>query len=134
MIKDDNILFFFNSLRSEFHEPMDLQLDYWTMTSRDDKETGSGVTGLSGLVNIVESQKDSRKSVPGSCYGDSGTKASIKTSIWQMQIQRLGVQSVSDQPTFTMQYYLKEKKSKGKFRLNRYILRNNNEVSINQFN
>ena len=102
--------------RSEFVEPMDLQLDYWMMTCKDEKETGSGGVGLSGLANIVDSSQklESRKSVPGSGYGDGGTKASIKNSIWRMQIQRLGVQSVSDQPTFSMQYYLKEKKSKGK--------------------
>ena len=99
---------------------MDLQLDYWMMSCKDEKESGSGVVGLSGLANIVDSsqKQDSRKSVPGSGYGDSGTKASIKTSIWRMQIQRLGVQSVSDQPTFSMQYYLKEKKSKGTLAIN----------------
>ena len=95
---------------------MDLQLDYWMMLSKDEKESSSSVVGLGGLANIVDSSQkpESRKSVPGSGYGDGGSKASIKTSIWRMQIQRLGVQSVSDQPTFSMQYWLKEKKSKGK--------------------
>ena len=94
---------------------MDLQLDYWMTFTKDEKESSSGVVGLI-QANIVDSsqKQESRKSVPGSGYGDSGTKASIKTSIWRMQIQRLGVQSVSDQPTFSMQYWLKEKKSKGK--------------------
>ena len=94
---------------------MDLQLDYWMLLSKDEKESSSSVVGLGGLANIVDSSQkpESRKSVPGSGYGDGGSKASIKTSIWRMQIQRLGVQSVSDQPTFSMQYWLKEKKSKG---------------------
>ena len=94
---------------------MDLQLDYWMMSSKDEKEASSGVVSLSGLGNIGDSGQKSefKKSGPGSGYGDSGAKASIKTSIWRMQIQRLGVQSVSDQPTFSMQYWLKEKKSKG---------------------
>ena len=94
---------------------MDLQLDYWMMSSKDEKEASSGVVSLRGLGNIGDSGQKSefKKSGPGSGYGDSGAKASIKTSIWRMQIQRLGVQSVSDQPTFSMQYWLKEKKSKG---------------------
>jgi hypothetical protein len=98
---------------------MDLQLDYWMMLSKDEKEPSSGIVSLSGLGNIGDSSQksDFKKSGPGSGYGDCGSKASIKTSIWRMQIQRLGVQSVSDQPTFSMQYWLKEKKSKAVMRL-----------------
>ena len=98
-----SLSFYFDSIRSEFNEPMDLQLDYWMMLSKDEKESSSSVVGLGGLANIVDSSQkpESRKSVPGSGYGDGGSKASIKTSIWRMQIQRLGVQSVSDQPTFS---------------------------------
>ena len=98
---------------------MDLQLDYWVMSYKDEKESSSGVVSLGGLGSIGDSSQkpEFRKSGIGSGYGDCGTKASIKTSIWRMQIQRLGVQSVSDQPTFSMQYWLKEKKSKGKTNL-----------------
>ena len=94
---------------------MDLQLDYWMITSKDDKDIGSGVVSLSGLGSIGDSSQKSeaKRGGAGSAYGDSGAKASIKTSIWRMQIHRLGVQSVADQPTFSMQYWLKEKKSKG---------------------
>ena len=94
---------------------MDLQLDYWMTSTKEEKETSSGVVSLSGLSNIGDSSQklEFKKSGPGSGYGDGGSKASIKTSIWRMQVQRLGVQSVSDQPTFSMQYWLKEKKSKG---------------------
>ena len=113
--------------RSEFNEPMDLQLDYWVMSSKDEKESGSSIVSLGGLGSIGDSSQkpEFRKSAPASGYGDGGAKSSIKTSIWRMQIQRLGVQSVSDQPAFSMQYWLKEKKSKGTLictRNNGYIL------------
>ena len=46
-----------------------------------------------------------------------GGKASIKTSIWFMQVMKLGVANTSagEQPTFTMHYWLKEKKQKSKY-------------------
>ena len=48
-----------------------------------------------------------------------GGKASIKTSIWFMQVMKLGVANTSagEQPTFTMHYWLKEKKQKSKYKL-----------------
>jgi hypothetical protein len=84
-----------------------------------DRETGSGVVSLGGLGSIGDSSQkpESKRGGAGSGYGDGGAKASIKTSIWRMQIHRLGVQSVADQPTFSMQYWLKEKKSKAVMRL-----------------
>ena len=92
---------------------MDLQLDYWMISSKEEKELG--VVSLGGLGSIGDSgqKSESKRGGTGSGYGDSGAKASIKTSIWRMQIHRLGVQSIADQPTFSMQYWLKEKKSKG---------------------
>ena len=92
---------------------MDLQLDYWMISSKEEKELG--VVSLGGLGSIGDSgqKSESKRGGAGSGYGDSGAKASIKTSIWRMQIHRLGVQSIADQPTFSMQYWLKEKKSKG---------------------
>ena len=45
-----------------------------------------------------------------------GGKASIKTSVWFMQVMKLGVANTSaDQQTFTMHYWLKEKKQKSKY-------------------
>ena len=121
------ILLFLCFKRSEFSEPMDLQLDYWMVSSKEDKEPGSSsgvVVGLSGLGSLTgggdsgqksESKRSGGASGGGSSGGDTGSKASIKSSIWRMQIHRLGVlsSSTADQPTFSMQYWLKEKKSKG---------------------
>ena len=53
-----------------------------------------------------------------------GGKASIKTSIWFMQVMKLGVANTSagEQPTFTMHYWLKEKKQKSKLKIWNFLL------------
>ena len=109
-------------------EPIDLQLDYWTvgdpavgsMSGQDDRsERSSGLSSLSGSVSKRSGlegslRSDSRKGGGGGGEAGGG-KASIKTSIWFMQVLRLGVPSNSgEQPTFAMHYWLKEKKQKSK--------------------
>ena len=116
-------------------EAMDLQLDYWTnLVELTNTNTGGG--GSSGDF-VTDGGSGSKQKLVGSASipcgssiaeaGGSGggggvegpnIKFSIKSSIWFMQIARLGMEHASNthpnhQPTFTMQYRLKEKKQKG---------------------
>ena len=61
-----------------------------------------------------------------------GGKASIKTSIWFMQVMKLGVANTSagEQPTFTMHYWLKEKKQKSKLKIWNFLLFFNANLAI----
>ena len=67
---------------------------------------------LSKRADHSTSRSDSKRDF-GRNSDLSGGKASIKTSVWFMKVMKLG--SISDQPTFTMHYWLKEKKQKSKF-------------------
>ena len=108
---------------------MDLQLDYWTVAPLD----GSSQVSSAGPGSLSESLDTSKSEVKGARGlsaaaggqgagggdGGAGSKYSIKSSIWFMQIQRLGsLLSVNlqdqQQPTFSMLYRLKEKKQKSK--------------------
>ena len=116
-------------------EAMDLQLDYWTnLVELTNTNTGGG--GGSGDF-VTDGGSGSKQKLIGSASIPSGSniaeaggggsgggvegpniKFSIKSSIWFMQIARLGMEHASNthpnhQPTFTMQYRLKEKKQKG---------------------
>lgn len=75
--------------------------------------SGGGSLGV-GSGGILSGGGSSTGTVGGSL--DSGAKASIKTSIWKMRVYRLGASCpAGDQPTFSMQYWLKEKKPKSEF-------------------
>jgi len=93
----------------------------------------SAVASLSGGASGASGGATGSAAVLG--VADSGMKYSIKSSIWFMQIQRLGLNSsllssseatasqilqmdqLQQQPTFSMQYRLKEKKQKTVMRL-----------------
>ena len=106
-------------------EPIDLQLDYWTVDSNSTGSTNLSFDSGSRVSSNLSSMTSSKlRSDHSSSRTDSkrdnskgsevGNKASIKTSVWFMQVNRLGVPS-SEQPTFLMHYGLKEKKQKSKF-------------------
>ena len=104
------------------HEPIDLQLDYWTAeASVNPNIPGSGF--VSGQGNDKSGSQMPKRTDHSTSRSESkrdfgrnsemgGGKASIKTSVWFMKVMKLGI---SDQPTFTMHYWLKEKKQKSKF-------------------
>lgn len=95
-------------------EPIDLQLDYWIADGSGSGANASGSGTGQGSRSGLESRSDSKREfgLGGSGSNNSG-KASIKTSVWFMQVMKLGVPSSSgEQPTFTMHYWLKEKKQK----------------------
>jgi len=120
-------------------EPIDLQLDYWTadgLSSGSGGASGPGAPGSTsgGLTSSVSSMStggkgrnadhsssrtDSKRDFGRGSDSQGGGKASIKTSIWFMQVMKLGVANTSagEQPTFTMHYWLKEKKQKTVMRL-----------------
>jgi len=122
-------------------EPIDLQLDYWTADGSSIGPSGSGISGVgtgstsgvSGLASSVSSmstggkrnadhsssRSDSKREFGRGSDSQGGGKSSIKTSIWFMQVMKLGVANTSagEQPTFTMHYWLKEKKQKTVMRL-----------------
>lgn len=123
-------------------EPVDLQLDFWTVgdaglgfnTSGLGGLSGSGISGVSSsvsgmsgssLASVKRQDHTARSDFSSKRGGGSsseaaggGAKASIKTSIWFMQVLRLGVaNSTGDQPTFSMHYWIKEKKQKTVMRL-----------------
>ena len=106
-------------------EPIDLQLDYWTVDSNSTGSTNLSFDSGSRVSSNLSSMTSSKlRSDHSSSRTDSkrdnskgsevGNKASIKTSVWFMQVNRLGVPS-SEQPTFLMHYGLKEKKQKSKW-------------------
>lgn len=84
-------------------EPIDLHLDYWQGTNIGGNGVGS------------EAQKARGGPSTSNRESDSVVKSSIKTSIRFMQVQRLGGGGESN--TFSMQYWLKEKKPKNVIRL-----------------
>ena len=116
-------------------EPIDLQLDYWTVDSNSTGSTNLSFDSGSRVSSNLSSMTSSKlRSDHSSSRTDSkrdnskgsevGNKASIKTSVWFMQVNRLGVPS-SEQPTFLMHYGLKEKKQKSKLNFSRNLLEKN---------
>ncbi len=109
-------------------EPIDLQLDYWTVEGSNPGSSAPGPGSAAGLASSVSSMTSSGKRMDHSSsrsdsrreFGRSsesgGGKASIKTSVWFMQVIKpfLPVTGSGEQPTFTMHYWLKEKKQKSK--------------------
>lgn len=101
------------------HEPIDLQLDYWTESSNPNNPDQ-----LKDLkrTDHSSSRSDSKRDFgirSSSEQSAGGGKASIKTSVWYMKVMKLGI---SDQlPTFTMHYWLKEKKQKSKFFTRKFL-------------
>ena len=103
-------------------EPIDLQLDYWTVdpsgSANLSSGPGSGVSSSAVTIKLrsdhSSSRTESKKESSKASEVGGGNKASIKTSVWFMQVLRLGVPS-SEQPTFNMHYGLKEKKQKSKY-------------------
>jgi hypothetical protein len=113
-------------------EPIDLQLDYWTCDGSSTGPSASDIVG--GLANSVSSmstgggkrnadhsssRSDTKRDFGRGSDSQGGGKSSIKTSIWFMQVMKLGVANTSagEQPTFAMHYWLKEKKQKTVMRL-----------------
>lgn len=87
-----------------FSDPVDLQLDYWV---------SNAFAGSEAYI-----KPDNRKSISGGAGGSNSSgpdlKNSIKTSIRYMIVQRslLHQSQSSDNSTFNMQYWVKEKKQK----------------------
>merc|ERR1712223_929886 len=124
-------------------DPIDLQLDYWTADGSSTGPGGSGISGVNtgstsggvvgGIASSVSSmstggkrnadhsssRSDTKREFGRGSDSQGGGKSSIKTSIWFMQVMKLGVANTSagEQPTFAMHYWLKEKKQKTVMRL-----------------
>eukprot|EP00095_Tigriopus_kingsejongensis_P006170 maker-scaffold40_size501252-snap-gene-4.17 protein:Tk06170 transcript:maker-scaffold40_size501252-snap-gene-4.17-mRNA-1 annotation:"phosphofurin acidic cluster sorting protein" len=112
--------------RSEFFsDPVDLQLDYWIL------ESASNSFGLSSNAAMSSKRNDGSKGDSKKSSKDD-TKSSIKTSIRYMQIQKSSSGGIFFGPasgnehqsqsggttcTFSMQYWIKEKKPKTVMRL-----------------
>ena len=101
------------------HEPIDLQLDYWTADASsnpnnpDHSQKELNKRGIDHSSSRSDSKRDFGIRSSNSEMSAGGGKASIKTSVWFMKVMKLGL--ISDQqPTFTMHYWLKEKKQKSK--------------------
>lgn len=104
------------------HEPIDLQLDYWTADASsnpnnpDHSQKELNKRGIDHSSSRSDSKRDFGIRSSNSEMSAGGGKASIKTSVWFMKVMKLGL--ISDQqPTFTMHYWLKEKKQKTVMRL-----------------
>ena len=115
-----NVTILCTFLRSFFrpdHEPIDLQLDYWTAdASSNPNNPDYSQKELKRGIDHSSSRSDSKRDFgirSSNSENMGGGKASIKTSVWFMKVMKLGL--ISDQqPTFTMHYWLKEKKQKSK--------------------
>lgn len=101
-----------------------MQLDYWTTDqagpgSGSSNFTVSGIPGSSEKPGMPSGKRGSEVREPKRESGKSGSetgKASIKTSVWFMQVLRLGSGlEINQAATFTMHYWLKEKKQKSEY-------------------
>ena len=74
-------------------------------------------TGGKRNADHSSSRSDTKREFGRGSDSQGGGKSSIKTTIWFMQVMKLGVANTSagEQPTFAMHYWLKEKKQKSKY-------------------